>query len=42
MSDTEQTYECAHCGGETFGLVVKDKTVAYARCRLCEKVVLNG
>lgn len=40
--DTERTYECPHCGGETFGLVVNNGTLTYARCRLCGEVVLNG
>lgn len=41
-TDEELTYNCDHCGGQTFGLVVKDGSVAYARCRLCGEVVLDG
>lgn len=42
VDDTDRTYDCPHCGGETFGLVVKDGEIAYARCRLCNEVILDG
>ena len=37
-----RTYECPHCGGESFGLVVEDCSMVYARCKLCETVVLDA
>lgn len=40
-TEQDRTYSCPHCGSETFGLVVKDGSVAYARCRLCDEVLLD-